>query len=135
MGVEGTEAARAVAFRFLAYAPRSRAEMERRLERAGFEADVVQVILAELVERGYLDDAQLARTWVEDRADRKRYGRARLAAELRRKGVEKEAVEEAIGSLSAEGEGERALAAAKTHWRPDVMKSLGAAAAEAEKRK
>ena len=76
------EAARTVAFRFLGYSARTRAEIEQRLSRDEFPDEIVAQVVRELEADGYLDDAGFARRWVEDRADRKRYGRARLASEL-----------------------------------------------------
>ena len=129
------EAARTVALRFMGYAARSRAEVERRLERAEFAPDVVAAVLAELEERGWLDDAQLAQAWVADRADRKKYGRQRLAAELKRKGVEKETLQEAVGAIEDAEELERALAAARLKWRPEILETGDRSALQTEKRR
>ncbi len=120
------EAARVVAFRFLGYAARSRSEMQRRLERDEFAPAVIEAVLAEVVARGWVDDAQFALRWVEDRADRKKYGRGRLAAELRRKGVDKDEVTAALDTVAEEDELERARQAAASKWKlesddPDRM--------------
>ena len=135
MNKEELEAARAVALRFMGYTARSRAEVERRLERVEFAPEVVAAVLAELEERGWLDDAQLAQAWVSDRADRKKYGRRRLAAELKRKGVEKETLQEAVGAIADEEELERALAAARLKWHPEILETADRAALQTEKRR
>jgi regulatory protein len=103
------EAARAVVFRFLGYSARSSAEIDRRLERGGFEPIVRQAIIDELTESGHLNDGKFAADWIGDRADRKRYGKSRLAAELSRRGVETEAIKDAIGEISEEDEVRRAI--------------------------
>lgn len=108
------EAARAVAFRFLSHSARSRAEMERRLERGGFDDDITSAVILELEERGHLDDDRFASDWILDRADRKRYGKVRLTAELMRKGVESDTIKEAIGGVSEEDEIRRAMEIART---------------------
>jgi regulatory protein len=135
MDSEILEAARAVASHFIGYTPRSRAEVERRLERAEFEPEVIAAVVAECEERGWIDDAELARRWVADRADRKQFGRGRLASELRRKGVDKEAVDEALSATGEEEELARARVAARTHRRPETLSGLDAATLQAERRK
>src|SRR5581483_3123635 len=135
MNAQDLEAARAVAFRFIGYMPRSRAEVERRLARADFAPEVVAKVVAECEAVGWIDDEAFARRWVEDRADRKKFGAARLAAELRRKGIDKESVTEALSAASEEAELERARAAARSRWRADVVAGLAAEARDAEKRK
>lgn len=135
MNAQDLEAARAVAFRFIGYTPRSRAEVERRLARADFAPDIIEKILAECEAVGWIDDEAFAQRWVEDRADRKKFGAARLAAELRRKGIDKETVTEALSATSEEEELERARAAARSRWRADTVAGLAAEELETEKRK
>ncbi len=114
------EAARAVAFRFLGYSARSRSEMQRRLERDEFAPEIIEAVLAELEAQNWVNDAQFAMNWVEDRAERKKYGRGRLSAELRRKGVEKDEVTAALETVSDADELECARQAAASRWKlPD----------------
>jgi len=135
MDAETLEAARAVAFRYLGYAARSRSEIERRLERADFDPAVIAQVVSEMETGGWLDDRRFASDWVADRADRKQYGRARLAAELRRRGVEAEAVDDALSTVDVEAEVRRALAAARGRWHPETIDLGDRAAVENEKRR
>jgi regulatory protein len=114
------KAARAVAFRFLGHSARSGAEIERRLERGGFDTEVTADVVAELRRDGYLDDDRFASDWIHDRADRKRYGKTRLASELTSRGVDRDIVKQAIGEVSEEDEIRRAMeiAAAKAPANP-----------------
>lgn len=107
------EAALRVASHYIGYAARSRSELQHRLERGGFDAEVVTAVVEECVARGWLDDAALARAWIEDRADRKRYGRTRLDAELRRKGVGPQERASALAEIDDQSELARALNAAR----------------------
>src|SRR5438045_202053 len=102
------EAARAVAFRFLGYSARTRAEIEQRLARDEFPPEIVTQVIGELKEQGFLDDSGFARHWVDDRADRKRYGRKRLAAELSRKGIDRETAAEVLDTIAEDDEYRRA---------------------------
>ncbi len=111
------EAARAVALRFLGYSARSRSEMQKRLERDEFAPEIIAAVLAEMEARNWVNDAQFARDWVEDRAERKKYGKGRLAAELRRKGVDKDEVTAALDTVEDADELARARSAAATRWK------------------
>src|SRR5512134_2801905 len=62
------------------------AELTRRLVRRGAPPDVAAAVVEDMAGRGYVDDAAFARHFVETRATRG-YGAARLAADLRARGV------------------------------------------------
>ena len=123
MKPQDIEAARAVAFRFLGQSARSRAEIVRRLERDSFAPEIVDATVAELEAKGYLDDSQFAQAWISDRADRKSYGRARLAAELNRKGVDRQTIRETLDGVDDADELARALQAARSKWKPELLGS------------
>lgn len=129
------EAARAVAFRYLGYAARSQAEIERRLTRDEFAPEVIAAVIAEFTAEGWLDDAKFAQDWLADRADRKKYGKGRLAAELRRKGVDREALDTALEAVDEEAELERARAAARQKWRAESFIGLDRSAIQSEKKR
>ncbi len=56
--------------------------------RRGAPRAVAAEVVADLVGRGYVDDAAFARHWVQTRAARG-YGAARLRAELRARGLDR----------------------------------------------
>lgn len=92
------EAARATnaALHFLGYRPRSEREVRDRLRRRGFSDEAIEAAVARLLDWRYLDDAEFARFWVENRAEHQPRGRRRLRAELRAKGVDADLVDQAI---------------------------------------
>jgi regulatory protein len=92
------EASRAMnaAIRLLSYRPRSRRELEIRLDRKGFSSGAVEAALSDLAEKGYVDDEEFAQYWVENRAENRPRGRRLLASELRSKGVSGDIVDRAI---------------------------------------
>ena len=101
-------AALEVAFRFLAPRPRSRAEVARRLRRAGVREELVDECLQRLEELGYVDDREFARYWTEQRDSHAPRGRALLDAELRRLGLDADALRAARrGDESDSGAAER----------------------------
>jgi regulatory protein len=74
------------------------AELTARLRRRGAAPDTAATVVADLVARGYVDDAAYARHWVATRSPRG-YGAARLRAELRARGVASPLIEAAVASL------------------------------------
>jgi regulatory protein len=134
-GESRLERARAVALRFLGYSARSSAEVRRRLERGGFDAETINAVVAEMESAGWLDDGKFARDWIEDRSDRKGYGRTRLAAELQRRGVDREVVERTADAIRPDDEFRRALAAARPRFSSEALSGQEPAAAERERRR
>lgn len=75
------------AARYLEARPRSIAEVRRRLTDGGYRSELVETVVARLIELGYLDDDAFARAWIESRDRAHPRGERALRAELRRKGV------------------------------------------------
>lgn len=97
------------ALRLLAYRSRSTYEIRSRLKKAGSEAKIIDQVVAELQDAGLLDDREFARHWVEWRTQSKPKARRIVAAELRKFGVAREVIEEAVASLDDQAELEAAL--------------------------
>lgn len=87
-------AALEIAVRFLGTRPRTRWELERRLRRATADEAVIGATVERLAELGYLDDAEFARWWAEQRDRHSPRGRRMIESELREKGVPREVIEE-----------------------------------------
>ena len=110
------EKAWAVAIKYLGYSARTSAELQTRLARDNFSPEVIAKTLEQCQSRGFIDDAAFADAWVADRADRKRYGKARLGQELRRKGIPKDTLVHALETVEPDDEFRRALAACESKW-------------------
>lgn len=94
---------------YLAYRPRTEQEVRTRLRRAGHSPEVIARVMAKLHEWRYLDDADFARRWVENRTAQKPRGKRLLQQELRQKGVAAETAREVIADADVD---EAAAAAA-----------------------
>ena len=88
--------ARDSALNLLSFRARTGAELRRRLREKAFPEEVVERCVAELVERGLVDDSAFAETFVRDRVRLRPSGARRLAQELRAKGVDADTAGEAI---------------------------------------
>jgi regulatory protein len=86
------------------------AEVRGMLERRGVEPDAVEAALEEVVSSGYLDDADYAHRFAEDRRRLDGWGQERIARDLGRRGVADELVDRALEDHGAEHELEAACA-------------------------
>jgi SOS response regulatory protein OraA/RecX len=90
-------------------------ELERKLARRGASAEVCAAVVGQLRELGLLDDNVVAAKLASETTQRRGWGAARVAAELRRRGAPAEAVTQ---SLAQHGDDPGALArAAVERWR------------------
>jgi len=101
------------ALRLLGYRARSRTELRQRLERKGYEPELIEETLDLLARGGMIDDADFSRAWVRARTGARPMGPGRIAAELRQKGVEREVIREALEPLDSETEQGLALKVAR----------------------
>ena len=78
---------REAALGLLSHRARTRAELRRKLTAKGFRPARVEPCLDRLEQRGLVDDQAVAAAFVRDRIRHRPRGKARLAQELRAKGV------------------------------------------------
>lgn len=107
------------ALNLLGYRSRSRAEIAKRLSRAGYAEEVVEEVLSRLEDLGLIDDARFSASWVNSRVAGKGLGKARIRWELRQKGVADEVAEEALSAVDADAEYRLAADAARRRWGKD----------------
>ena len=84
--------------------PRSEREVRDRLRQKGYAPEAIDAAVARLEGWRYLDDADFARYWVENRAAHQPRGRRLLEQELRHKGVDRETVKETIAAAELDEE-------------------------------
>jgi regulatory protein len=94
--------ARERALRLLALRGRSRAELRKKLAERDFEKAVIERVLENLVELGYLDDEAFAVNRARHLAVNRLYGNRKIEEQLREKGVSREAAREAIREVREE---------------------------------
>jgi regulatory protein len=99
---------------FLAARPRSEREVQQRLLRGGFTADVVTAALDRLRTAGLLDDTAFASYWLEQRQTFRPRGARLLRAELRQRGIATELAAEASAATVESAAEDAYRAALKT---------------------
>ncbi|HKA32678.1 MAG TPA: regulatory protein RecX [Candidatus Binatia bacterium] len=113
------------ALRFLAYRPRSEAELRARLARAGFSPQEIEGALAKLRGLKLLDDEAFARSFARDRIENRGYGPLRIERELRFKGVAKAVIAEVLkDSFDRERDNARARALLERRFRGQDLHDL-----------
>jgi regulatory protein len=94
--------------KYLAYRPRSTAEVRRYLKEKAVSEQVSERVAGRLREAGLLDDRAFAEFWVENRETFRPRGRRLLRQELRQKGIDEELVAEVVSSLDEDSSAYRA---------------------------
>lgn len=102
--------ARDICLRLLTGTAKTRKQLADALRRREIPDDVAEQVLDRLEEVRLIDDAAFADAWVESRHAGRGLARRALAQELRTRGVAGELVEQAVGRLGSEEEGEAARA-------------------------
>ncbi|MBC7225777.1 MAG: RecX family transcriptional regulator [Thermoflexales bacterium] len=108
----------------LSYRPRSEAEIRERLAER-YDAETAGEVLERLRRSGLVDDREFARYWVQNRLQHNPRGAMALRQELRQKGVDESAIEEALAEYDEEEAAARAAEAARRKLRglaPDLFR-------------
>ncbi len=84
------------AIRLLAYRDRACREIKERLAKKGFENHCIAKTIRRLQDEALLNDLHFAINFCREKIDHKRFGRRRLLLELKKKGLDKEVVDEAL---------------------------------------
>jgi len=107
--MEEEKKAKNYAYHLLSYRWYSRKELEKSLEKKGFNQDVIDNILEQLERENYLNDQRFAENWLNFRGNNKLLGKKRLQYELREKGISSNLLEQELDSFFT-GEKEFSLA-------------------------
>jgi regulatory protein len=91
--------ARNTAYRLLTYRARSRKELEEKLRDREFGDAVIEVVVANLIRLGYVNDLEFARQWAAGRIRLRGLGRRRIEQELRNKGISRDVVQETLRAV------------------------------------
>ena len=86
------------AVKLLARREHSYFELASKLYKAGFENDLVDVVLERLIDKGFLSDARFAELYVEQRFN-KGYGERDIIANLARRGIDRQLASRALAEF------------------------------------
>ena len=98
-----------IAWHALRRRDRTEAELRRALAAKRVAPELIDEVLAELAEQGYVDDAGYARRFAEDRRRLDGWGPERIERRLRAAGVAHEHIHDALGARAPEDDLEAAV--------------------------
>lgn len=84
------------ALNLISFRPRASGELQRKLREKGYPADAAEAAVSRMLELGYLNDADFADRWIENRQEHKPRSRMMLHRELMQKGIDRETISEAL---------------------------------------
>lgn len=96
----------------LALKARTEKELRDSLRQAAYPAEVIVRVIDRMREAGYINDTEFAAQWAASRTARGMGGR-RISMELRRKGLEQDAVDEALSQITDDAVFDSALKTAE----------------------
>jgi len=91
--------AREKALRYLEYRSHSEKELCDKLKRAGAKEEDIPTVMEFLREYGFVNDCRYAKDMAKDLKNIKKYGKHRIASELKFRGISSEYIEEALCEL------------------------------------
>jgi regulatory protein len=92
------------AMRFINYRSRTAFEVKIKLIGLGFDNDLVDSILSELIEKEYINDREFAENWVSSRCYSKPRSHRMVQYELRKKSIAEPFIQEALESMPSDEE-------------------------------
>jgi regulatory protein len=104
------------AVRLLAASKKSSHELAKRLEGKGYPVDVTQEIIDRLKAQKLLSDGKLVADTILRATESKGYGRNRIALELKKRGIARTTIHDALDQLPKAKEREVALNLAQLRW-------------------
>lgn len=87
------------ALKFLSYRPRSEKEVRDNLLKKKASSSTIDLIIKKLQEQKFLNDREFAKWWIEQRTLVKPTGKRLIKFELKRKGIDKELIDEMFNSI------------------------------------
>lgn len=84
------------ALNLIAFRPRASGELARKLREKGYRAEAADAAVNRMQELGYLNDADFADRWIENRQEHRPRSRRMLQQELREKGIDAETIAEVM---------------------------------------
>ncbi|PKO07409.1 MAG: hypothetical protein CVU41_01555 [Chloroflexi bacterium HGW-Chloroflexi-3] len=90
------------ALKYISYKPRTKSEVVKKLNEMHVEEDIISNVMYTLVEKGYVNDFQYAKNWVENRSIYKPRSKKLITWELKNKQISEEIISEVTGEMIPE---------------------------------
>jgi len=90
------------AFRYLGRRLHSKSELKVKLLQKGYESELIGEVLKELENKNYLNDAEFARIFAEEKINSKQWGVTKVKAELIKKGINSDILSKVLSEVISE---------------------------------
>lgn len=104
------------AYRLISFRPRSVAEVKRHLDRKGYDEQLIETAVSQLIAADLLNDETFARYWVEQRETFKPRSQLALSQELHQKGVSRSIINNALADIDELAAARRAAVKKARLW-------------------
>lgn len=90
------------ALRLLTYRPRSMAELKNKLIQAGYNEDIYQPVMQNLIRVGLLNDAEFAESFARTKIIQRPLGKRLMIQELKVKGIDESIIQKTVETIYSE---------------------------------
>lgn len=104
------------AFRLLGRRQHSSSELKRKLWRKDYEQKLIDAVIEELMNNGYLNDEDFIREFVAEKSEIKKWSSNRIKSELIKQGIKSNLIEAGLKELPGNSEYEKALSLGKKKY-------------------
>lgn len=104
------------AFRLLGRRQHSSSELKRKLWRKDYEQKLIDAVIEELMNNGYLNDEDFIREFVAEKSEIKKWSSNRIKSELIKQGIKSNLIEAGLKELPDNSEYEKALSLGKKKY-------------------
>lgn len=96
---EEIHAVRESCLRYLGRRDHASFELRQKVINKGFDKNITDSVIAELLEKGYINDEQFAQTFAAEKAELNKWGPQKIKSALFKKGIDKRFIEKALKNL------------------------------------
>lgn len=97
------------ALKVIEFKDRTEKEIREKLTQKGYDENITEDEIAFLKDYGFINDLRYAQRFVSDAINLKKWGKARIRAELLRKGVDREIIDNAVEDAFIDVDDDRLL--------------------------
>ena len=97
------------ALKVIEFKDRTEKEIREKLTQKGYDENITEDEIAFLKDYGFINDLRYAQRFVSDAINLKKWGKARIRAELLRKGVDREIIDNAVEDAFMDFDDDRLL--------------------------
>ena len=88
------------AYRYLGNRNHSSFELRVKLTKKGYQKSIIEKVILDLKEKGYINDHKFAESFVKNRIEKRKEGIVKINSELRKKGISSEIISDVINNFT-----------------------------------